>query len=345
MTDKSKCINKTFYTLRDLIEDISHCNNLSNKKSALIVSKLLRKNTINLYEPPWLFGEMFDVNLSERLAILANQETFNIPLRKSSPMEHSKDFHSDFATIAFKRHEIESALKKMNIRHSQKQPLADDHRNLRNHVYSLKTSFSIGEICTILTGRDRDYTAYKLFPNPTDFDIYLSLLEDVVTHGFLKGKILNNESFSCEAKLLNSDITAWCESINLIWPFSANHSPKENLYAGNLLDSNINHHEVIRQLTERVKELEKENESLRQLSTRYDESSGLLFPYSTPKLTAMRDTAIELWKNHTPGKEKPTQKKVAYTICQKLDLPIQNDGDPPRLAKELATAIRPSSHQ
>lgn len=70
---------------------------------------------------------------------------------------------------------------------------------------------------------------------------------------------------------------------------------------------------------------------------------GLVFPYSTRELEAMRDASLKYWANYTPDKRQPTQKAVGCEICELLGLPLQSNGEPARKAMTLATAIRPDT--
>ena len=70
--------------------------------------------------------------------------------------------------------------------------------------------------------------------------------------------------------------------------------------------------------------------------------TGLVFPYATKELEAMRATVAEYWEGYTPEMRQPTQKAIAHTLGQKLNLPRQSNGDPARKAMSLASAIKPA---
>lgn len=70
---------------------------------------------------------------------------------------------------------------------------------------------------------------------------------------------------------------------------------------------------------------------------------GLVFPYSTKELEAMRDAALKHWAGYTMDKRQPTQKAIALGIGERLNLPRQTSGDPARKAMILATAIKPDA--
>lgn len=72
---------------------------------------------------------------------------------------------------------------------------------------------------------------------------------------------------------------------------------------------------------------------------------GLVFPYSTKELEAMREAALKHWAEYTTDKRQPTQKAIALGIGERLNLPRQTSGDPARKAMILATAIKPDSLQ
>jgi len=71
--------------------------------------------------------------------------------------------------------------------------------------------------------------------------------------------------------------------------------------------------------------------------------TGLAFPYATKELEAMRAAVAEYWEGYTPDKRQPTQKAVAYSLGEKLNLPRQGSGDPARKATALASAIKPDT--
>ncbi|MGE6660818.1 hypothetical protein ACQKEK_08745 [Pseudomonas sp. NPDC077408] len=71
--------------------------------------------------------------------------------------------------------------------------------------------------------------------------------------------------------------------------------------------------------------------------------TGLVFPYATKELEAMRAAVAEYWEGYTPDKRQPTQKAVAYSLGEKLNLPRQGSGDPARKATALASAIKPDT--
>ena len=72
-------------------------------------------------------------------------------------------------------------------------------------------------------------------------------------------------------------------------------------------------------------------------------AGGLVFPYATRELEAMREAVRLYWEDYTPDKRLPTQKEIAYTLGELLGLPQQSNGDPARKAITLATAIRPDT--
>ncbi|MBD9408474.1 hypothetical protein [Stutzerimonas stutzeri] len=71
--------------------------------------------------------------------------------------------------------------------------------------------------------------------------------------------------------------------------------------------------------------------------------TGLVFPYATKELEAMRAAVAEYWEGYTPDKRQPTQKAIAYSLGEKLNLPRQGSGDPARKATALASAIKPDT--
>jgi hypothetical protein len=71
--------------------------------------------------------------------------------------------------------------------------------------------------------------------------------------------------------------------------------------------------------------------------------TGLTFPYTTKELKAMRDAVSKHWEGYTPEKRQPTQKAVALTLGQLLELPRQGNGDAARKAVILAAAIKPDT--
>ncbi len=57
----------------------------------------------------------------------------------------------------------------------------------------------------------------------------------------------------------------------------------------------------------------------------------------------MRDAVSKHWEGYTPEKRQPTQKAVALTLGQLLELPRQGNGDAARKAVILAAAIKPDT--
>lgn len=72
-------------------------------------------------------------------------------------------------------------------------------------------------------------------------------------------------------------------------------------------------------------------------------AGGLVFPYATKELEAMREAVTLYWEDYTPDKRLPTQKEIAYTLGELLGLSQQSNGDPARKAITLATAIKPDT--
>lgn len=72
-------------------------------------------------------------------------------------------------------------------------------------------------------------------------------------------------------------------------------------------------------------------------------TGGLVFPYATKRLEAMRAAAVKHWESHTPEKRRPTQKEIGLELGEALDLPRQANGEPSREAKVLAGAIKPDN--
>lgn len=71
--------------------------------------------------------------------------------------------------------------------------------------------------------------------------------------------------------------------------------------------------------------------------------NGLIFPYATKTLEAMRKAAAQYWEHHTPDKRQPTQKAIGLTIGELLGLQRQSNGLPARKAIDLASAIKPDN--
>jgi len=90
-------------------------------------------------------------------------------------------------------------------------------------------------------------------------------------------------------------------------------------------------------LTRQVRELHGGNRPAPAIQT------GLVFPYATKELEAMRAAVAEYWEGYTPDKRQPTQKAIAYSLGEKLNLPRQGSGDPARKATALASAIKPDT--
>ncbi|MHB0765736.1 hypothetical protein ACYCFC_15355 [Stutzerimonas sp. NM35] len=73
------------------------------------------------------------------------------------------------------------------------------------------------------------------------------------------------------------------------------------------------------------------------------QGTGLTFPYATKELEAMRAAMVKYWEGYTPEKRQPTQKSIALTLGELLDLPQQANGDAARKAIVLASAIKPDT--
>ena len=70
-------------------------------------------------------------------------------------------------------------------------------------------------------------------------------------------------------------------------------------------------------------------------------TAGLVFPYATKRLEAMRAVAVTHWASYTSDKRRPTQKEVGLDLGEALGLSRQANGEPAREAKVLAVAIKP----
>lgn len=71
-------------------------------------------------------------------------------------------------------------------------------------------------------------------------------------------------------------------------------------------------------------------------------STGLIFPYATKELEAMRAAVAKYWEGYTTDKRQPTQKEVAIEIGELLGLSLMKNNDPARKAVNLAAAIKPN---
>lgn len=103
-------------------------------------------------------------------------------------------------------------------------------------------------------------------------------------------------------------------------------------------------------LEERAKSAEQHADSLaRQLAEKQavqkleTPTGGVVFPYATKELEAMRAAVAKYWESYTPDKRQPTQVEVQLELCTLLGLERMKDGDMPRKAKELAGAIKPGT--
>lgn len=72
-------------------------------------------------------------------------------------------------------------------------------------------------------------------------------------------------------------------------------------------------------------------------------SIGLTFPYATKALEAMHAVALKHWAEYSPDKRQPSQVEIQLELCELLGLSLTKNGDPPRKAVELATAIKPDT--
>lgn len=100
--------------------------------------------------------------------------------------------------------------------------------------------------------------------------------------------------------------------------------------------------EELEQLRQRVAVLEEENKNLTEAGA---VAGGLVFSYSTPELEAMLNAANKFWRNYDPSKRQPLQKEVGHEIAELLELQPQGNGNPPRLAEQYATAIKPEKYR
>lgn len=72
-------------------------------------------------------------------------------------------------------------------------------------------------------------------------------------------------------------------------------------------------------------------------------TAGLVFPYATKRLEAMRAVAVKHWASYTADKRRPTQKEIGLDLSEALGLPRQANNEPAREAKVLAVAIKPDN--
>ncbi len=93
----------------------------------------------------------------------------------------------------------------------------------------------------------------------------------------------------------------------------------------------------INRLSKKIRELEA------QLKQHECASSGVVFPYATKALEAMRAAVAQYWEGYTPDKKQPKQRVVGHTIGELLGLPSQSNNDPARKAIALASAIKPDT--
>lgn len=96
---------------------------------------------------------------------------------------------------------------------------------------------------------------------------------------------------------------------------------------------------VFKEMARRLSEIN----TVQQPKPEKDTPAGLTFPYATRELEAMRAAVAKYWEGYTPDKRQPTQKAVAITLGELLELPRQSSGDPARKAIALAAAIKPDT--